>query len=101
MYRNSTVEHSNMRQIRYFMIKILNPRWSTTIKSKQLLQSTRAKKENIQRRKNDGKPLTNAETYLLTTPNDRAILTPEQDDIYWLILTTANKELEKLQNEYR
>jgi hypothetical protein len=100
MCRNSTVEHNNMRQIRYFMIKILNPRWSTTIKSKQLLQSTLAKKKNIQRRKSDGKPLTNEETYLLTTPNDRAILTPEQDDIYWLILTTANKELKELQKEY-
>jgi len=99
IFNETITDDTDIQAIRYFMVKVIHPKFSLSVKLKKLIKETAVKKANAETRKKAGETLNEWNTYLLEQ-NPEAMIPRDLVDKRWHILYTAKEELTKLQREY-
>ena len=99
IFNETIIGDTDIQAIRYFMVKVIHPEFSLSVKLKKLIKETAVKKANAETRKKAGETLNEWNTYLLES-NPEAMIPRDLVDKRWHILYTAKEELSKLQREY-
>ena len=99
IFNETIADDTDIQAIRYFMVKVIHPKFSLSVKLKKLIKETAVKKANAETRKKAGETLNEWNTHLLES-NPEAMIPRDLVDKRWHILYTAKEELTKLQREY-